>query len=111
MHTRRVSWLLTRATLSAAFRPVSLLSHRLTIPQHVGIRNALHGWEDEKNDAEVGFHISYAEDIEDVGYQGIVDRIWEIVGDNPVYITLDIDVLDPSFAPAYVAPIILQYYC
>lgn len=29
-------------------------------------------------------------------------RIREVVGDNPVYITLDIDVLDPSFAPAYV---------
>ncbi|EKM55971.1 uncharacterized protein PHACADRAFT_256966 [Phanerochaete carnosa HHB-10118-sp] len=71
---------------------------------HVGIRNALHGWEDEENDAEVGFQISYAEDIEEVGYQGIVDRIKEVVGENPVYITLDIDVLDPSFAPATGTP-------
>ena len=70
--------------------------------QHVGIRNALHGWDDEENDREVGFQISYAEDIEERGYQGIVDRIRAAVGDNPVYITLDIDVLDPSFAPAYV---------
>ena len=60
----------------------------------------MHSFEDEKNDAHVGFHISYAEDIEEIGYQGIVNRILEVVGDNPVYITLDIDVLDPSFAPA-----------
>jgi arginase family enzyme len=51
----------------------------------------------------VGFHISYAEDIEEVGYEGIVKHIRGVVGDNPVYLTLDIDVLDPSFAPAYVA--------
>ena len=54
------------------------------------------------NDAEVGFHISYAEEAEDIGWQGIVKRIREVVGENPVYITLDIDVLDPAFAPAYV---------
>ena len=83
----------------------------LTAAQHVGIRGPLHGWEDEKDDVEVGFHTSYAEDIEEVGYQGIVDRIREVVGDNPVYITLDIDVLDPSFAPAYVTIIVRQYFC
>lgn len=32
-------------------------------------------------------------------------HIREVVGDNPVYITLDIDVLDPAYAPAYVLPI------
>ena len=68
--------------------------------QHVGIRNALQSFADEDEDAEVGFHISYAEDIEEVGYKGIVKRIRDVVGDNPVYITFDIDAVDPAFAPA-----------
>jgi len=53
--------------------------------QHVGIRGAISGWEDYQNDREVGFIISHADEIEDVGYKGIVDKIREVVGDNPVY--------------------------
>ena len=53
--------------------------------QHVGIRNALGSWEDEENDYKFGWIISYAEDIEEVGWRGIVKRIREVVGDNPVY--------------------------
>ncbi|KZO93892.1 Arginase/deacetylase [Calocera viscosa TUFC12733] len=71
---------------------------------HVGIRNALQTWGDYENDYEVGFVISHAEDIEEVGWRGIVKRIREVVGDNPVYITLDIDVIDPGMAPATGTP-------
>ncbi|KZT58700.1 Arginase/deacetylase [Calocera cornea HHB12733] len=71
---------------------------------HVGIRNALQTWGDYENDYEVGFVISHAEDIEEVGWRGIVKRIREVVGENPVYITLDIDVLDPAQAPATGTP-------
>lgn len=53
--------------------------------QHVGIRGALNSWDDYDNDAEVGFVISHAEDIEEVGWRGIVKRIREVVGENPVY--------------------------
>jgi agmatinase len=68
--------------------------------QHVGIRNAIGSWDDYKNDAKVGFVISHAEDIEEIGWRGIVKKIREVVGDNPVYLSLDIDVLDPGVAPA-----------
>jgi len=72
---------------------------------HVGIRGGGVGdWENYKNDYEVGFVISHAEDIEEIGWRGIVQKIRETVGDNPVYITLDIDVLDPSVAPATGTP-------
>lgn len=42
-------------------------------------------WDDLVNDAEVGFVISNAEDIEEVGWRGIIKRIREVVGTNPVY--------------------------
>jgi agmatinase len=44
--------------------------------------------------------ISHAEDIEEIGWRGIVKKIRDVVGERPVYITFDIDVLDPSVAPA-----------
>jgi agmatinase len=59
--------------------------------KHVGIRNALHTWDDEKDDYKVGFVISYADDIEDVGWQGIVKKIRDTVGENPVYSTCIIE--------------------
>ncbi|EJT96869.1 Arginase/deacetylase [Dacryopinax primogenitus] len=71
---------------------------------HVGIRNALQSWKDYENDYEVGFVISHADDIEEVGWRGIVKRIREVVGENPVYITFDIDVIDPGMAPATGTP-------
>ncbi|TCD70577.1 hypothetical protein EIP91_002607 [Steccherinum ochraceum] len=71
---------------------------------HVGIRNHLHSWTDYDDDYEVGFVISHAEDIEEIGWRGIVQQIRKTVGDNPVYISLDIDVLDPSAAPATGTP-------
>jgi agmatinase len=60
--------------------------------QHVGIRGGLNNWDDYENDAEVGFHISHAGDIDEEevgGYKGIVKKIKEVVGNNPVYSELD----------------------
>lgn len=71
---------------------------------HVGIRGALNSWEDYDNDFEVGFVISHAEDIEEIGWKGVVQKIRDVVGDNLVYISLDIDVIDPGMAPATGTP-------
>jgi agmatinase len=40
-----------------------------------------------------------ARDIDKIGTQGIIDKIKERVVDSKVYISVDIDVLDPAFAP------------
>ncbi|KAF8578771.1 Arginase/deacetylase [Ramaria rubella] len=70
---------------------------------HIGIRDdADEG--DLATDLECGFTISYAEEIEDVGYRGIVKAIRDRVGDTPVYISVDIDVIDPGMAPATGTP-------
>jgi len=85
-----------------AYKEGLLAPHNANI--HVGIRNAIHSWTDYDDDHEVGFVISHAEDIEEIGWRGIVKLIRETVGHNPVYISLDIDVLDPSAAPATGTP-------
>jgi agmatinase len=64
---------------------------------HVGTRAVLFDQtEDLRHDAECGFQSIMATDIDDFGIKAIVQRIKERVGDNPVYVTIDIDVLDPG---------------
>lgn len=53
--------------------------------QHVGLRGPIYDWGDYEDDYKFGFVISHAEDIEEVGWKGIVKKIRDTVGDNPVY--------------------------
>lgn len=72
---------------------------------HAGLRTRLSGdgWEDWEDDERQGFLRITADDIDDFGPSGVVERILERVGTEvPVYLSLDIDVLDPgivSFFP------------
>ncbi|KAJ5925312.1 hypothetical protein N7454_007951 [Penicillium verhagenii] len=72
---------------------------------HAGLRTKLFGIRDYEIDSEVvGFHRIEAREIDEIGVQGIIRRTLDIVGDNPVYLSIDIDVLDPSIAPATGTP-------
>lgn len=46
-----------------------------------------------------GFNTITARDIDTMGVRGIVDAVKQTVGDSPVYVSVDIDVLDPANAP------------
>ncbi|KAK1767049.1 arginase family protein [Phialemonium atrogriseum] len=72
---------------------------------HVGIRAPLIRRKgDLRNDRRCGFDIITARDLDLLGGPGaVVSRIRDRVGSgsgHPVYISVDIDVLDPAFAPA-----------
>jgi agmatinase len=71
---------------------------------HVGIRGPLFSPDDLVDDARFGFEIVTAMDVLDEGRRVIADRIRERLGDAPVYISIDIDVLDPAFAPGTGTP-------
>lgn len=71
---------------------------------HVGIRGPLFSPDDLGDDARFGFEIVTAMDVLDEGRRVIADRIRERLGDAPVYISIDIDVLDPAFAPGTGTP-------
>ncbi|KAJ0363130.1 hypothetical protein COL154_005752 [Colletotrichum chrysophilum] len=67
---------------------------------HAGIRAPLIRRKgDLRNDVRCGFEIVTARDLDKLGAQGIISKIKERVGDSKVYISVDIDVLDPAFAP------------
>ena len=68
---------------------------------HAGIRAPLRRRkEDIRNDLRCGFDIIKARDIDRIGVHGVVEKLRKRVGDTNVYISVDIDVLDPAFAPA-----------
>jgi agmatinase len=72
---------------------------------HVGIRNKLTGKRDLDTDASLGFSIITANSITKLGSQGIIQAIKQKVPkDALVYLSLDIDVIDPAFAPATGTP-------
>jgi agmatinase len=71
---------------------------------HVGIRGPLYTDADLSQDSELGFQAIAAPDVEHLGVPGMVERIAQRVGDRPVYVSVDIDVLDPAHAPGTGTP-------
>jgi agmatinase len=71
---------------------------------HVGIRGPIYGQADLADDRRFGFRTIRASDLDDLGLNGTIGAITERVGDLPVYLSLDIDVLDPAFAPGTGTP-------
>jgi agmatinase len=71
---------------------------------HVGIRGPLYARRDIDEDAELGFRIVHAMELEQSGVAGVVERIRDRVGDAPLYVSIDIDVLDPAHAPGTGTP-------
>ena len=71
---------------------------------HVGIRGSLYGTRDLEEDAGFGFEIVSTVDVARAGVDAAVERIRGRVGDSPVYVSIDIDVLDPAHAPGTGTP-------
>ena len=71
---------------------------------HVGIRGPLYDPRDLVDDARFGFTIVHCAEIDDLGVRGVVERVRERVRDAPVYLSIDIDVLDPAYAPGTGTP-------
>ena len=71
---------------------------------HVGIRGPLYTDADLRQDSELGFQVIPAPDVDQIGVTGMAERIRQRVGDRPVYVSVDIDVLDPAHAPGTGTP-------
>jgi len=76
----------------------------LDVSAHVGIRGPLYSKKDLDDDRELGFAIVSTEEVARRGVDEAVDRVRARVGDRPVYVSIDIDVLDPAHAPGTGTP-------
>ena len=52
----------------------------------------------------MGFKIVHCREIDRNGVDRVIEMVRERVGDAPVYVSIDIDVLDPGFAPGTGTP-------
>src|SRR5215813_13970781 len=70
----------------------------------IGIRGSMYS-ADEKDWAEsVGIRIVHIEEFFRTGPEKVMDEARQIVGDGPVYVSFDVDGLDPVYAPGTGTP-------
>ncbi|MDH3692130.1 MAG: agmatinase [Gammaproteobacteria bacterium] len=71
---------------------------------HIGIRGPLYSRDDLKRDRELGFRVIHCDEFQTDGVESVVQRIRERVADHPLYLSIDVDVLDPAYAPGTGTP-------
>ncbi len=71
---------------------------------HVGIRGPLYDATDLVDDRGFGFSTIRATDFDRLGVDEVVRRVRDRIGNAPLYLSVDIDVLDPAFAPGTGTP-------
>ena len=76
----------------------------LTASLHIGIRGPLYSSDDLTDDARLGFAIIAGHEVETEGVTRVIERMLARLGDRPVYVSVDIDVLDPAHAPGTGTP-------
>jgi agmatinase len=65
----------------------------------IGLRGYWPGEPEFSWQAEHGITSVFAHDVRDLGIREVVARAVAAVGDGPVYLTVDVDVLDPAYLP------------
>ena len=53
---------------------------------------------------ESGMTVIHAEEVPKIGIEAIIAKARSVVGDGPVYVSFDVDSLDPAFAPGTGTP-------
>lgn len=71
---------------------------------HVGTRGPLYGKKDLEDDKRFGFGIVTSSDVYYQGVAEVVAKLRDRIGNRPLYISVDIDVLDPAHAPGTGTP-------
>ena len=70
----------------------------------IGLRGYWPGPKEFSWQAEHGITSFFMHDVRELGISAVVERTLEAVGSGPVYLTVDVDVLDPAFAPGTGTP-------
>jgi agmatinase len=70
----------------------------------VGMRGPLYGPDDIEDARELGFEVIPMKDVYKMGYEEVLKKIRERVGDRPAFLTFDIDFIDPAYAPGTGTP-------
>jgi agmatinase len=69
-----------------------------------GMRGSLYGAADIDDAKDMGFTVLTTDELRDLGAAAYGKLVLETVGDRPVFMSFDIDFLDPAFAPGTGTP-------
>lgn len=72
----------------------------------IGIREGLYGIEDTQNSLKLGYEIIPAAKMHHMTSEEVIQQIYDRVQGEKVFLTFDIDFLDPAFAPGTGTPVI-----
>lgn len=70
----------------------------------VGMRGPLYGPEDMQNARDLGYKVIEMREVRKLGIEKVIEQIHQRVGNNPVFVSFDIDFLDPAYAPGTGTP-------
>ena len=70
----------------------------------VGMRGSLYDPDEFKKAAELGLKVIPAHKVRELGFEETINQIKERVGNNKVFLTFDIDFVDPAYAPGTGTP-------
>ena len=70
----------------------------------IGMRGSRFDEHDIRYGYDAGFSIVTMDEYEEMGRAAVIEKIHAVLGEGPMYISLDIDGLDPAFLPAPACP-------
>ncbi|MEH6575959.1 MAG: agmatinase [Amphritea sp.] len=70
----------------------------------IGIRGGLYSEDDDTWGLEQGIRVMRIEEFNALGIDKVIEVAREVVGDQPTYISFDVDCLDPVYAPGTGTP-------
>ncbi|AZD09909.1 Arginase/agmatinase/formimionoglutamate hydrolase, arginase family [Pseudomonas chlororaphis] len=79
-----------------------LLDPRRTV--QIGIRGSVYSADDEAFATETGIRVIHMEEFAEIGVAATLAEVRRVVEDGPTYVSFDVDVLDPAFAPGTGTP-------
>ena len=75
-----------------------------SVSVQAGMRGSLYGAEDLQEARDLGFTVLTTDELRDLGPAGYGELVLGKVGARPVFVSFDIDFLDPAFAPGTGTP-------
>jgi len=70
----------------------------------IGMRGSIYDQSDWDDAREMGFDLVPTDEVRKLGIPDVIDRMRERAGDAMVYISFDVDFVDPAFAPGTGTP-------
>ena len=70
----------------------------------IGLRGSIYSADHLNIPKRLGFEIVTAEEIQEIGIKKLIEKIRKRIGDSKVFLTFDIDFVDPAYAPGTGTP-------